>query len=186
MNDQELKSLWKNQPLDPHTVSLETIRNAAHDFHQTIVRRNRYETWACYLVMLVFGGFAFVHASLALRAGCVMVVLGTIVILVQLRKRAAIRALPGANAAHSYVTYLRTELIHQRDALRTIWLWYVAPCVPGLGLLIWGMAENDPSGFPWIAMLALFVVPFGVVIWMNLVAARAMQKKISELDASAR
>ena len=40
MNDHELTSLWKSQPLDAETVSLDTIRSAAQDFHDTIVRRN--------------------------------------------------------------------------------------------------------------------------------------------------
>ena len=34
--------------------------------------------------------------------------------------------------------------------------------------LVWGMAANDPSGFPWLPVLAMFLVPFGVVVWMNL------------------
>lgn len=185
MNDQELKSLWKSQPLDAETVSLDAIRSAAQDFHGTIVRRNRYEEWACYLVMLVFGAFAWLQASTTMLIGCVMVVLGTLVILYQLRKRTAISALPGQGAARTYVEYFRAELVHQREALRSVWLWYVSPSVPGLAVLVWGMAENDPSGFPWWPMLALFIVPFGVVIWMNIAAARRMQQKIDELDASA-
>ena len=120
-----------------------------------------------------------------MRTGCVLLVLGTLVILYQLRRRASVSALPGQGAARTYVAYLRAELVHQRDALRGIWLWYVAPTVPGIGVLLWGMAESDPSGFPWWPMLALFVVPFGVVIWMNIAAARTMQQKIDELDAGA-
>ncbi|MES2320961.1 MAG: hypothetical protein V4633_01730 [Pseudomonadota bacterium] len=186
MNDQELKSMWKSQALAAETVSLDAVRGAAQGFHATIVRRNRYEQWSCYLVMLVFGYFAWQLPSTTMRAGCLLVILGTLVMLYQLRKRAAVGNLPGLGLADSYVAYFRAELVRQRDALRSIWLWYISPAVPGISVLLWGMAESDPSGFPWWPMAAMFVLPFGVAFWMNLAAARKMQRKIDELDASAR
>jgi hypothetical protein len=185
MNDQELKSLWKSQPLDAETVSLDAIRGIAKGFHATILRRNRQEEFAGYLVMLIFGVFAWLQETTTMRTGCILIMLGTLVMLYQLRKRAAIRALPAQGVASTYVDYFRAALSSQRDALRAVWLWYIAPAVPGVAVLIWGMAENDPSGFPWLPMLALFLVPFGVVVWMNLKVARRMQQKIDELDASA-
>jgi hypothetical protein len=185
MNDQELKSLWKSQPLDAETVSIDTIRGVAKGLHAAISRRNRQEKFAAYLVMLIFGVFAWTQETTTMRVGCVLIILGTLVILYQLRKRATIGALPLQGVACTYVEYFRAELVHQREAVRTVWLWYIAPAVPGVAVLVWGMAENDPSGFPWLPMLAMFVVPFGVVVWMNLKVAREMQQKIDELDASA-
>lgn len=185
MNDQELKSLWKSQPLDVESVSLETIRGIAANFHATIERRNRQEEIAAYLVMLIFGVLAWIQESATMRTGCLLMIPGTLVILYQLRKRASIGALPTQDVASTYVAFLRAELVRQRDALRAIWLWYIAPAVPGLTVGIWGMAEKDPSGFPWLPMVAMFVVPFGVVLWMNLKVARKMQHKIDEIDASA-
>jgi hypothetical protein len=185
MNDQELKSLWKSQALDAETVSLDAIRGVAKGFQATILRRNRQEESAGYLVMLIFGVFAWLLETTTMRAGCVLIILGTLVMLYQLRKRAAIGALPTQGAASTYVDYFRAELVHQRDALRAIWLWYIAPVVPGVAVLVWGMAEYGTSGFPWLPMLGMFLVPFGVVVWMNLKAARKMQQKIDELDASA-
>ncbi len=185
MNHQELKSLWQSQPLAVETVTLDTLRGVAKSFHAAIVRRNRQEEFASYLVMLIFGVFAWLQETTTLRAGCILIILGTLVILYQLRKRAAINALPHQNVAATYVDYFRAELVHQRKALRSIWLWYGAPAVPGVATLVWGMAEKDPSGFPWVPMLAMFVVPFGMVLWMNLKVARQMQQKIDEIDASA-
>ena len=183
MNDQELKSFWKSQPLDAETVALETIRCAANAFHATILRRNRQETFAACLVILIFGVFAWIQDAATMRTGCVLIIAGTLVMLYQLRKRAGNGALPAQALGNSYLDYLRTELVHQHQAARAIWLWGIAPVVPGVAVLIWGMAENDPSGFPWLPMLALFVVPFGVVLWMNLKVAHRMQRKIDELDA---
>lgn len=185
MNEQELKSLWQTQPLDAETVSLDTIRGIAEGFHATISRRNRQEALAGVLVMLIFGAFAWIQESATMRTGCILVVLGTLVMLYQLRKRAAIRTFPVRDMARSYVGYLRAGLVHQRQAARTVWLWGIGPAVPGVAVLIWGMAENDPSGFPWLPMLAMFLVPFGVVVWMNFKVARTMQQKIDEIDASA-
>jgi hypothetical protein len=185
MNDQELKSLWKSQPLDAETVSLDAIRGAAKGLNATILRRNRQEVFAGYLVVLIFGVFAWLQETTTMRAGCVLIILGTLVMLYQLRKRAAIGTLPTQDVAGTYVNYFRAELVRQRDAVRAIWLWGIIPAVPGVAVLVWGMAEKDPSGFPWLPMLAMFLVPFGVVVWMNLKVARKMQHKIDEIDASA-
>lgn len=185
MNEHELKSLWKSQPLDAETVPLEAIRGVAEGFQATILRRNRQEELAAYLVLVIFGVFAWIQETTTMRTGCVLIILGTLVMLYQLRKRAAIGALPTQGVASTYVDYFRAELIRQRDAMRAIWLWYIAPAVPGVAVLVWGMAENDLIGFPWLPMLAMFLVPFGVVAWMNLKVAHKMQRKIDELDASA-
>jgi hypothetical protein len=186
MNDQELKLLWKSQPLDAETVSLDAIRGAAKGFNSAILRRNRLEEFAGYLTMLIFGVFAWVLKITTMRVGCVLIILGTLVMLYQLRKRAAIGAMPTEGIANTYVDYFRAELVRQRDALQMIWLWGIIPAVPGLGVLLWGMAENDPSGFPWVPMSAMFLVPFCVVVWMNLNVARKLQRKIDEIDASTR
>ncbi len=185
MNEQELMSLWKSQPLDVETVPVDTIRRLASGLHATIVRRNRVEAYAGYLVMLVFGVFAWQLEVTTMRVGCVLVMLGTLVMLVQLRKRAHAGVLPAHGLGCSHVEYFRAELQRQRDALRAIWLWGIAPAVPGVALLVWGMAENDPSGFPWVPVVAMFVLPFAVVYWMNWKAARMMQRKIDEIDAGA-
>ena len=185
MNDQELKSLWKSQPLDAETVSLDAIRGAAKGFNATILRRNRQEELAGYLVMLIFGVFAWRQGSTMMRAGGVLIILGTLVMLYQLRKRGAIGTLPTQGVASTYVDYFRAELVRQRDAVQAIWLWGIIPPMPGIAVLVWGMAEKDPSSFPWLPMLAMFLVPSGVVLWMNLKMARKMQDKIDEIDASA-
>ena len=36
-----------------------------------------------------------------------------------------------------------------------------------------------------VRLVAMFVLPFAVVYWMNWKAARAMQRKIDEIDAGA-
>lgn len=185
MNDQELKSLWKSQPLDAEIVSLDAIRGAARGFNATILRRNRLEELAGYLVMLIFGVFAWRQEATTMRAGCVLIILGTLVMLYQLRKRATIGPLPTQGVASTYVDYFRAELVRQREAVRAVWLWGVAPALPGVAVLVWGMAENDPSGFPWLPVLAMFLVPFGVVVWMNRQVACKMQQKINEIDESA-
>ena len=184
MNDQELKSLWKSQPLDAEAVSPETIRGMAEGLHATLLRRNSLEKWAGYLVILIFGLFAWIQETTTMRTGCVLMVVGTLVMLYQLRRRASVSALPVQGVGRSYVDYVRAELIHQRDAARSIWLWYIAPAVPGFAVLVWGMAENNPLEFPWLPVVAMFVVPLGVVLFMNLNVARKMQQKIDEIDAS--
>lgn len=184
MNDQDIKTLWRAQPAPAATITLDQIQQQAGKFHRTISRRNRIEEWACFAVMLIFGIYAWLLPGTLMRIGSALVVLGSVVILHQLRTRASVGAPPAGSLARSHVEYMRAELGRQRDALRSVWLWYVGPTVPGLVVFVWGLADRLGPGLPW-QIPVMFVVPFLVVIWMNVAAARALQRRIDALDAVA-
>jgi hypothetical protein len=182
MNDQELKSLWKSQPVAPGEFSLQQLQRDSSSFRNTIVRRNAWEYAACVVVIAVFSYFAWtLPDNVILRSGCALQVLGALIIMRQLHRHASIDALPAEHLALPYAAYLRHQLVRQRDALRTVWRWYIGPTVPGTTVFIWGLAQPDPAGFPWVIAWML-IVPMLVVIAMNLRAAGQLQQKIDELD----
>jgi Flp pilus assembly protein TadB len=97
----------------------------------------------------------------------------------QLHRRARARPLPEALAG-SLMEFHRAELARQRDALRSVWRWYIGPLVPGLVLFLCGrQIENgswQPAAFAIVALLLA-----GVVV-LNLHAARRLQRQIDKLD----
>ena len=181
MSDEQLKALWQSQPAISNSYSFEQLQRDALGFRRKIVRRNIQESIAAVMVALIFGFYAWELSVLTMRIGSGLVVLGSFIILYQLQQRASMRELPPESLALPYITYFREELVRQRDALRTVWLWYVGPVVPGIGVFIWGMAEPNPADFPW-QITSVFIVPFIVVIAMNFFAAHRIQRKIGQLD----
>lgn len=55
------------------------------------------------------------------------------------------------------------ELVRQRDALRSAWLWYIGPLLPGLALFLWGRQQElaTPAAqawHPWIHAITAVVL----------------------------
>ena len=53
----------------------------------------------------------------------------------------------------SCLEFHRSELVRQRDLLRSVWWWYLLPFVPGMLLIPVGSSLDDPLG-----LLALGIV----------------------------
>ena len=79
--------------------------------------------------------------------------------------------------------FYRSELVRQRDLLRSIWLWYIGPFVTGFIVFGWGTADmspDRPQGGWWNAVP--MAVIFLVVMGLNWRAARKLQRQVDELD----
>jgi hypothetical protein len=118
------------------------------------------------------------------RLGAALVVAGTLVVMWQLNRRASSRVVP-ADLGGACLQFQRDELVRQRDALRSVWLWYLVPLLPGLVVFMWGMQRGSAhhpfemlvDGF----MLAVFVT----IAVINRRAAAKLQRQIDILDAMA-
>ncbi|HEX3837997.1 MAG TPA: hypothetical protein VHW25_13630 [Steroidobacteraceae bacterium] len=97
------------------------------------------------------------------------------------RLRAASRAIPEDLGANS-LQFQRIELTRQRDALRTGWLWYLGPLLPGLVVFMWGIQGGSARRFEVLVDLTMLAV-FVVVIWISRRGAAKMQRRIDALDA---
>jgi hypothetical protein len=182
MNYQELKTMWKTQPVHSGPLSLDQIKRDAEAFHRTVVRQNRAGAAGAIAIMLIFGAYAWFLPDVVIRIGSGLVAAGALVALLTHRKLASTRGLPQDGVASTYVDYFRAELIRQRDGLRSVWLWGVAPFLPGTSLIVYGMGHQHGGVLPW-QIPAMFVVPTLVAIWMHFAHARKIQHKIDALDA---
>lgn len=188
MNEQEIKQLWKSQPAQAASFSADTLRARAQAFQRRIQRRNRIELAAGAVVIAVYCVYFWLHPFPWIRTGCVLMVLGTLVLLHQLHRRAGSRTPPAESLGMAQLAFYRAELVRQRDALRDAWLWYVAPLAPGLLVFMWGMdTELAGPGAGWwglLRQLAVVAVLLGIV-WLNRRAARELQHEIDALDRQA-
>jgi hypothetical protein len=189
MNEQDLKQLWKSQPAETAAFSTNELRARALAFQRRITRRNLLEYAAGAAVIAWYCVRFWLHPSLLVRTGCVLVVLGVGVVLYQLHRRLGSRTPPPENLGMPSLAFHRAELVRQRDGLRDAWLWYVAPFVPGMAVVMWGL-ETELAGpqSAWrgavipLAILALAAVG---VAWLNRRAANQLQVEIDALDRQA-
>jgi hypothetical protein len=105
----------------------------------------------------------------------------------QLHRRASAKRVPEAGEAA--VDFYRAELTRQRDALRSVGVWYIAPVVPGMTLLLMGRwfqshATKWPVGADHFIILlcaAVAVLVFLAIWLLNQRGADRLQRRIDEL-----
>jgi hypothetical protein len=188
MNDDDLKARWKNQPADAMTVPIETLRAGATRFQRRVARRNAVEYFACTVVIACFGMYMATFRFPLMEAGSVLIILATILVAWQLRVRGASASLPADLGQRSWLDFHRAQLERQRDALHSVWLWYVAPFVPGVVVFRWGVETELGAGAPFARGLwanVSIAVVFVVVIAINRYAAKRCQRELDALGRSA-
>ena len=154
--------------------------------------RNAIEYIAGGLVIVLFGASAvgaMIKGEWLIAVSLALVVSGTLVILWNLRKRASnLVRLP----EEPCLDHLRRQYAHQYAALRAVPVWYIGPLVPGVALLYPAIGTRIAERTDFVTPIEGLLGPaaitfgiFGVIIAANLLAARALKRKIAELDALA-
>jgi len=168
--------------------SVNELRKRANAFQRRVAWRNRIEYLAGAIVTFVFIEYLWLFPYPLMRVGSLLIILACSIVLTQLHRRASSRPLPGDMAKIPCLEFHLRQLMRQRDALRSVWLWYVAPFVPGLVVFRWGVetelsADTTFSHGLW-ANLGIGAV-FLIVALINLRAANKLQRKIDELEREA-
>ena len=183
----DMKHLWQSQPTEPPRIHPEELRKKMNKFERRIFWRNIREYAAGAVVVAIFGYYEWRFHSLLVRLGSGLIIAGTLYVMYQLHQRASTRPAPAHLGLSTCIEFHRKSLERQRDALRTVWSWYLLPFVPGLAVLVIGSIVNQ-----WVAhrhlVINSFVSPaimaaFFFVVWkLNRWAAKRLQTQIDELD----
>lgn len=178
--DDDARSLWRGQALAPlQPLPPQALVAQAGKLQRAVSRRNRRELIAAAFVVPVFLFYAWFFPHWLTKLGALLTVAGAGVLAWQLHVRASARPLPAALAG-SLLQFHRGELVRQRDALRSVWRWYIAPLVPGMVLFLCGrqieIGHWHPGPFIGSALL------MGGVVLLNRYAARGLQRQIDALD----
>ncbi|HLV87373.1 MAG TPA: hypothetical protein VKV39_10380 [Candidatus Sulfotelmatobacter sp.] len=182
-----VQELWQSQPLEGVKMPLEEIRRRANKFEHRIRGRNRRETVGCIIVSLLFVYFLFDTQSILFRISYGLFIAAMIWVAVQLQRKGSIKSLPDSLGASSSLHFFRAELERQRDAIRNVWPWYLAPLVPGYLMLTIAYAFTFPHFARLMGVVAFdaAMVAVFVVIWkLNQRAAGCLQRMIDELNAA--
>jgi hypothetical protein len=168
-------------------MTLAEIYAKARKFESRIQRRNAIEYVACGIVLVGFAPALLFGPNWMLRAGAGWIMLATVWVGWQLHRRASTAAPAGPD--ETLVDAYRRQLIRQREALRSVGSWYLAPLAPGLALMVVGSWFHTPKpGIPiervYISILIYAVLCVALFVWIwrrNLRGAKRLQKMIDDL-----
>jgi uncharacterized membrane protein HdeD (DUF308 family) len=178
----DLRNVWQNQPVEKTTMPLEEIQRRARRFEKRIDRRNLCEYAGAALGIAAYTVYIFKFHSPVVRAGSAMVIAGVLYIVVQLYRRASSGSLPEDLGVAASIEFHRRELVRQRDMLRSVWRWYIAPIVPGLAVFAAGSIPPHSPFWVYLWLALFFLVPLGGIVWLNRRAADRLDRQIAELD----
>lgn len=181
------QQIWQSQPVEGTKMSVEAIRLRAGKFERKISRRNLRESIAALGVIIFFAYFIATTHDLLFRIAWAVFVAGMIWLIVQLQLRGAPNRMPAEIGASTCLEFFRSELVRQRDLVKDVWGWYLAPMVPGY--LAYNVAHawtfHRPISWAGLALFDVFSAALFIGVWkLNMHAARCLQRSIDELDAA--
>ncbi len=188
-SDFDPQQLWQSQTAEYDAMTLADIHVKARRFQTRISRRNAVEYVACVFVVLGFLPSLLRQGSWMMQAGSGLSMAAAVLVAWQLHKRGSARTTP--EPSQGLVDFHRRELIRQRDAIRSVGVWYIGPFLPGMALIMlgrWFQAHNPHR--PIAADHVTILIGGGIAglillaVWLlNLNGARQLQRRIDELDA---
>ena len=187
----KLRALWQSMPADTVMISGEEMRRRAGEFEKRIRSRNGREYIASAIVVAIFCWYATFDLSTILwPIANLTIVVATIYVAWSLHRKARAMASPDVGSVPSLIDFHRQALVRQRDALKTVWRWYVLPFAPGLVLwfvAVWiGQGQHAPRPMLFaivLTLVALIVILVGAgLIALNLLGAARLQRMIDDLD----
>jgi hypothetical protein len=161
-------------------VDPDVVRARAGKLARTIRRRNARELVAG-AVVIAFGVYRMSTATawLAQLSGAAMIAGAAFVSAVLLRRGGNLPPPPPTAVTSEVMAFERAELERQAALLERVWLWYIAPLLPGIALsLADSYVEAVRAGRPlWlfapiVALCAAVLVGVG---WLNARAARRLR-----------
>jgi hypothetical protein len=190
-----LKAAWLSQPLEQTQMTAVDLAAAATSFERKVRLRNLIEyAVGAVFIPLMAAAAAFAPWGWMMRTACVLGVLGVAFILWQLHRRAEPGRTPTEGSTQSLLAFQRAELVRQRDALRSVPVWYILPLVPaflmlGVGRWFQDHAPGRSLAEDRIVIVACLVIGFlvlGIVALFNLLAAAKLDRHIDRIDRIAR
>ena len=179
----DVQRLWRDQPSEGVRMSAQEVRGLAEKFERTISRRNRREYIASAFVVVWFSAWGWLAGRAVVALGCWLVVLGTAFVVFHLHLRGTARRPPGEQDVVSCVEFTISELVRQRDLLRSVWWWYLLPFVPSMLLIVVGGTLERPERWDWLAAGGVSAVTFVGIGLLNQRVARKLQRRVDDLDA---
>jgi hypothetical protein len=184
------RSIWAADDAHLPPLSPAVLRGRADALHRRVRRRNRLEYIAAAPLVPLFGWIGWISGDTLMRIACIVLIAGIALVVWNLSRRGA-QPMPEAEAlAMPAFAFHRAQLVRQRDALRNVWRWYLAPFVPGMVLFlaaIWhAMRAHQSTAAALVGVVptaAIVAAVFVGIHFINRAAARRLDREIAALDS---
>jgi hypothetical protein len=145
-DEDPIQTIWKSQPVETSSITVEQLRARAARFEAGTRRRNRIDFVSFALVAPLFGIGAVTPQNALVRAGALLLTLWAAIGLHSARRfhRLAARRATDSNGS-TCVAWYRQQLERQRDVALSR-PWGIALAVPGFGLLLSGYVDAGVPG----------------------------------------
>lgn len=190
MTTDPAKQAWQSSVEIAGRPPVDAARAGADRFYRFVKWRNRAEYVAGAVVVIAYGAYVIWLPHVLHKVGSGMILVAAVFVLWQLHRRAS--AVPPERAGTlPLAQFMRAQLVRQRDALKSVLGWYIAPFVPGFVLFVMGnagAAAGDMTAWAplragdWL-FLAFFAALLASIWWFNQRIARKLQKAVDEIDA---
>ena len=180
MREEDLLKAWQNQPVESSPMSVEQVRAKISAFQRRTRLGCFLELAATIVVLLGFGMVVWAAPNLWVKLGSALIIVGGAFVFFQVHRRLKVGESP-EDIGTQVLQFYKRELARRRDMLRSSWIWYISPLVPGM-LIYWiGMAQAKPENpFNMIGIVICFGTFFGVGLF-NEWRARRVQRQIDAL-----
>jgi hypothetical protein len=178
------RNIWQTQEVEEMRFSVEELRAKADKFQRRIWRRNLREYLAALFVIVFFAATYWNTHQVVPRIAFAWIIAWSVFYIWYMWRWGSATPVPANMGNAACVGFYRNELARQRDLLRSVWRWVVLPIVPGLALLaIWKFVSARPEKL-WqeVGWLLFEIALLAIVAWLNVRAARRLDRRISELD----
>jgi hypothetical protein len=166
-------------------MSLEQVREQARQLERRVGRRNLREYVAAVVVVFAFGWTLWNGPSAAARIGAGLMIAAALFVSYWLHAQGVAASLPADLGTQSSLDFLRGQLERKRDRLRSAWLWYVLPFVPGVLVLGIARALAEPARAPRViaSSVLILIVGVGLHVRSRRTAAR-VQRRLDDLKGN--
>jgi hypothetical protein len=172
--------LWQNQETEKVTITLDDVRRKAARMEKRVYWRNVRE-YSAGAVVIAFFTAALWHEHGWRLAPQLLLIAATVYVMFQLHRRGTARSMPADTGLRESLDFHVRELTKQRDALHSIWLWYLLPFIPGfVAAFVVTAVDRGINSRAIIAAVGALLIFAG--IWaLNEWAARKIDRRIQEL-----
>jgi len=185
--DNSVQRMWLSQPVEVTKMSAEVLRKRAGKLERRIWWRNAREYVGSVIGIGLFGNFMAKNHDLLFRIAFGLFIAGMMWIVIQLHRKASARSIPVETDTLTGLRLYRAELERQRDAVKNVWPWYLAPLVPGFVVytVAYAVTFPRPVSLAGLALLDTVIAALFFGVWkMNMRAARCLQRMIDALDVA--
>lgn len=164
-------------------ISMEELRAKAAKFQRRMQWRNLREYLAALIVISFAGVACWKTPQIVPRVAFALLVAGAIYYMWHLHRWGSARPVPADMGRADCVRFYRDELERQRDLVGSIWKWAIGPIMPGMVLLNTYFIVFPPTSRRFsVVSVVLQAALVSTIGWLNLRAARRLDRRIAELD----